>query len=142
MVSETITAATPAKAGMLASLIALVSKDMDLMMVIIVGFIGGVLFFFKEWTHLTVKTTKLKALSELMVTIPMSISTAGVVFYLGNDILHRFLEIDSAIWIFLALMASLHYKKLVSFFSSFFSELLTGLKDVIIQFVKNKLGKK
>ena len=116
-ITEAITGGTATKAGSLAVGIAMLSKDLDLIMVIIVGIVGGLIFFFKEWTHLTVKSTRLKTFAEFMLTIPMAISTSGVVFYTGTKVVNTYLDFGSAVWIFLALMASLHYKNVVGFFT-------------------------
>ena len=115
--AEAITAATVAKAGGLAVFIAILSEDLDLIMVLLVGIVGGIIFFFKEWTHLTVETTKLKSFAEFMITIPMATSTAGVGFYAGTKFINTYLDCGSAMWIFLSLMASLHYKNVVKFFT-------------------------
>ena len=103
--AEAITAATAAKAGGVAVLIAMLSKDLDLIMVLLVGTTGGVIFFFKEWSHLTVKSSKLKIFAEFMVTIPMAVSTYGVVFYAGTKGVNTYLDFGTAKWIFLSLMA-------------------------------------
>ncbi len=65
-----------------------------------------------------------------MITIPMAISTAGAVFYFGTKGINQYLDFGSAMWIFLALMASLHYKNVVKFF--------TGIGKIVI----NKLSEK
>ena len=115
MTKEAVGAGT-LKSGGISALIAMLSNDLDLLMVLIVGTVGGAIFFFREYTHLTVKTTRLKAFAEFMVTIPMAVSTSGAVFYAGTKVINTYLDFGSAMWIFLALMASLHYKNVVNFF--------------------------
>ena len=138
----TETAITAAKAGTLASAVTMASTDANLQMVLLVGGVGGAAFFFKEVTHLTMKTTTLKVMAELFFIVPMSISTAGVVFYSGVNGANQYYNMGELLWIFMALMASLHVRKVTSFFGQTIKTIVTGVADVVVGIFKLKFGGK
>jgi len=130
--------ATATKAGGLASAVTLASTDVNFQMVLLVGIVGGVAFFFKEVTHLTMKTTTLKIMAELFFIIPMSVSTAGVVFYSGMNVVNPYYDAGEWLWIFLALMASLHFRTVTGFFGQTIKLITLGALDIL----KIKIGGK
>jgi len=125
------TLATAAKAGGLASAVTLTSTDVNLQMVLLVGVVGGVAFFFKEVTHLTIKTTTLKIMAELFFILPMSVSTAGVVFYSGVKVVNPYYDVGEWLWIFLALMASLHFRAVTGFFGQTLKLITLGTLELL-----------
>lgn len=133
---ETVIAAT--KAGALASVVTAATIDTNIKMVLLVGVVGGCAFFFKEVTHLTIKTTTLKIMAELFFILPMSISTAGVVFYSGINGVNPYYDMGEWLWIFLALMASLHFRSVTSFFGQTVKLVTVTAVDVL----KAKFGGK
>jgi len=129
MQAETIITAT--KAGSLASVVTMASTDVNLQMVLLVGVVGGIAFFFKEVTHLTMRTTTLKVMAELFFIIPMSISTAGVVFYSGIYGVNPYYDMGEWLWIFMALMASLHFRTVTGFFGQTLRLITMGALDIL-----------
>jgi len=130
------------KAGALASAVTITTTDANLQMVLLVGVVGGIAFFFKEVTHLTTKTTTLKIMAELFFIVLMSISTAGAVFYLGIYGVNPYYDMGELLWIFLALMASLHFRTVTGFFGQILKTVITGITDMVVSIFKLKFGSK
>lgn len=125
----TVITSAAIKAGSLAAAIALLTTDMELTLVFITGLIGGLIFAFKEITHLEVKTTKLKAFSELLFTIPVSISVSAIVYYVGAHSLNKYFPLHNVVWISLSMLASLHFRSVLKFFTSVFSRIINNFAD-------------
>jgi len=130
------------KAGALASAVTITTTDANLQMVLLVGVVGGIAFFFKEVTHLTTKTTTLKIMAELFFIVLMSISTAGAVFYLGIYGVNPYYDMGELLWIFLSLMASLHFRTVTGFFGQILKTVITGITDMVVSIFKLKFGSK
>jgi len=106
--------ATGVKVSAFTALIALVSTDMDIMMVLIVGVIGGFAYIGKEFVLEEFMENPVKNLLNMPFSILMAISLTGVVFYAGKDgFNHHVKDLGIYIWIFLAFMASMNYRRVV-----------------------------
>lgn len=114
---STALATSVAKASSIAILISMLDHDLNLVMVLIVGVLGGAIYSFKEYVYREIKLTKLKLLAEILFTIPLAVSTSGIVYYFGTEFVNTYMGLGNAIWVFAALMSALHYKNVMYFFS-------------------------
>jgi len=126
--------ATGVKVSAFTAFIALVSTDMDIMMVLIVGVIGGFAYIGKEFVLEEFMENPIKNLLNMPFSILMAISLTGVVFYAGKDGFNPHVkDLGIYIWIFLAFMASMNYRRVV--------DTLGGLIVTIIKILTSKWEK-
>ncbi len=119
MEPTTATAITAAKVGALSALIALVATDRDLLMVLIVGAVGGFAYVGKEFVLDEFKEKPFKTLFNMVFSMLMAMSLTGFVFYAGKDgFNHHVADAGTFVWIFLAFMSALNYKRVVVFLAN------------------------
>lgn len=129
METATVLAIKGLAAGTLSSVTALIVGDVNLFMAAVIGLVGGIIFFIKEYTMLSpeFKKTKKKmhVFVEFIYTIPMAMATTGIVIFGLIEVFH----LSNAMAWFAGLMASLNYKHVVNFFT-------VTAKEYINSFIK------
>ena len=110
--------ATGAKVSAMTALIALFTTDVNMLMVFIVGIIGGFAYIGKEFVLEEFLEDPIKNILNMPFSILMAIALTGVVFYGGKDgFNHHVKDLGIYVWIFLAFMASMNYRRVVNVFS-------------------------
>ncbi len=124
---------TGMKVSAITALIALFSTDINILMVVIVGVIGGFTYIGKEFVLEEFMENPLKNILNMPFSILMAISLTGIVFYAGKDGFNPHVkDLGTYIWIFLAFMASMNYRRVVdTLFSSILTPLLKSIVKVI-----------
>ncbi|MFT7880813.1 MAG: hypothetical protein ABXS91_10515 [Sulfurimonas sp.] len=104
-----------AKAGILASIVAMFTTDQDIAMVLTVGIIGGFAYLGKEFTIKAYKKDFWGSLLNLPFSVLMSVALTGIVFYAGKDGFNAHIkDLGTYFWIFLAFMASMNYNRVIA----------------------------
>ena len=108
-----------AKAGVISSLVAIVTTDVNLMMVITVGAVGGIGHVVKEFVMDDFKKSPILNTLNMMVSAAISMALVGFVFYLGIDAFNVHVkDIGVFVWIFLAFMLGVNQKRTIKFLLS------------------------
>ncbi len=133
--TATTIAVTGIKVSAISALIALITTDQDLLMVLIVGVVGGFAYIGKEFVLEEFLQSPLKNILNMPFSILMAISLTGIVFYGGKDGFNRHVtDLGVFVWIFLAFMASMNYNRVVK---NVTLSILSGM-DIALKRWKNK----
>ena len=121
---------TGVKVSAVTALITLISTDVDMMMVLIVGVLGGIVYIGKEFVLEEFMKDPLKNILNMPFSILMAMSLTGVVFYAGKDGINPHVkDLGIYIWIFLAFMAGMNYNRVTNFFVITLAGSITTLID-------------
>jgi len=115
--TATVTAAT--KVGAISALITSIATDTDLIMVCVVGVVGGIAYVAKEFVVEEFKEQPIRTAINMLVSLLMAMSLTGFVFYAGKEGFNQHIkDVGTYVWIFLAFMCAINYKRVVSFLSN------------------------
>ena len=138
MISETSAATVAFKAGTFSALLTLILNDANLTLAILIGLVSGLIFYFKEVTHLEIKSTLPKMISEFFFTIPMTLSFTLIIYMFGTKFVNSYYDLGSWFWLALSMMGSLHYKQIVGNIKPLFMEVFS----VIVKIFEVRFGVK
>ena len=130
VVTATTIVTTGVKVSAITALITIVGTDMNMMMVLIVGILGGIVYIGKEFVLEEFMKNPLKNILNMPFSILMAMSLTGVVFYAGKDGINPHVkDLGIYIWIFLAFMAGMNYNRVTNFFVITLAGSITNLID-------------
>lgn len=119
---------TGVKVSAVTALITMVSTDVDMAMVLIVGIIGGIVYIVKEFVLEEFLKAPLRSLFNMPFSILMAMSLTGIVFYAGIDGINPHVkDLGIYVWIFLAFMAGMNYNRVTNFFVTTFAGSITAI---------------
>jgi len=123
----TAMAITATKVGAISALIASIATDTDLAMVFIVGVVGGIAYITKEFVVEEFKEKPVRTIMNMFVSLLMAMALTGFVFYAGKEGFNQHVkDIGTYVWIFLAFMCAINYRRVVSFLANLIAIFLSG----------------